>query len=489
MGVALYTVRVVLNVLGEVDYGIYNVVGGIVSFLGILNGALISATQRFLSFELGRNDLVQYNRVFSMMLVIFILLSLVVLIVAISIGNWAIDDFLVIPQDRVNVAKWLFAFSVVTFIIDLTGIPYMSSVIAHEKMSIYAYMSILEVTLKLVVVYLLKISPYDKLATYGFLIMSVTLLVTLGYRIFCVKRLTGCRFHFYWNEGLFRKLFAYIGWNLFGSLTSTFNLQGQAVLLNFFFGPVINAAKAIADRMNTVVSSLSSNFYMAARPQIIKSYAAGNDHQMFQLVYSTSKFSYYLLFIIALPLIFSMKGILTLWLGKAMVTYNMVMFCNLILIYSLINVFEQPITIMIQATGNIRRYQLVIGCCTLLFLPVSFFMFKFGLPAYSSLVVLIAIYAVAQLFRLLIAKWQMSFSIKQYFYKVVLPVCLSTVPAVIVTYYLSSYFSYSFKDIASLTMLCVAINISSIYLIGINKGERLLLVSYINKRMLKRVQR
>jgi O-antigen/teichoic acid export membrane protein len=489
MAVSLYTVRVVLNTLGEVDYGIYNVVAGIVGFLGVLNWALISATQRFLSFELGRNDIVQYTKVFSMMLIIFVLLSGIVLITSLIIGNWVITDFLVIPPDRIVVAKWLFAFSVVTFIIDLTGIPYMSSVVAHEKMSIYAYMSILEVTGKLVVVYLLKISVYDKLATYGFLTMLVTFLVTIGYRFYCIKKLEGCRFRLHWDSGLFRKLFAYIGWNLFGSFTNILNIQGQAVLLNFFFGPVINAAKAIADRINMVVSSLSGNFYMAVRPQIIKSYAANNNEHMFKLVYSTSKFSYYLLFIVVLPLIISMEGILKIWLGADQVTQNMVMFCNLILVYSLVNVFEQPITIMIQATGNIRKYELVIGCCTLLFLPISFLLFKMGMPPYSSLIVLISIYAVAQLFRLLIAKWQLSFSLKYYLSRVVLPVLLSSVPTILVSYYLSTFFSYSFKDIVLLSGVSFTTAAVSIYLVGITKEERSLLISYVQNKILKKIRK
>jgi O-antigen/teichoic acid export membrane protein len=305
--ISLFTTRIMLEQLGIENFGIYNVVAGAVGFLGMLNGSMSSATQRFLAFELGTGDLKSFNRMFSLLLSIFITLSLILMFVAFAMGSWLINDIIIIPEEKRNVAMWVYYLSVITFFVSFISIPYMSSIIANEKMEIYAVMSFIEVILKLLLVYMLYISTFDKLLTYAFLTMFVTLTVTISYCLFCIYKIKGCKFHFFWDNLLFRQLLSYIIFNLFGSITTILNYHGQTLVLNIFFGPLVNASKAISDKINHLVVSFSNNFYMAVRPQIIKSYANGQHDYMFTLINRSSKFSFYLLFILTLPMIILMK--------------------------------------------------------------------------------------------------------------------------------------------------------------------------------------
>ncbi len=481
--VSLFTTRIMLEQLGVENFGIYNVVGGIVGFLGMLNGSMTSATQRFLAFELGSGDVKSYNRVFSMLLTIFIALSVVLMIIAIAIGPWLINDIIMIPNDKRSVAMWVYYFSVVTFFVSLLAIPYMSSIIAHEKMGIYAFMSFIEVILKLLLIYALYISSFDKLLTYGFLTMCVAFLVTLCYCLYCLYKIKGCIYHFFWKKTLYQRLLSYIGWNLFGSVTTILNYQGQTLVLNLFFGPLVNAAKAISDRISNIVVSFSNNYYMAVRPQIIKSYASGDHDYMFKLVFQSSKFSFYLLFFLTLPLIILMQKILTLWLGINQVTDNMIVFSQLMLAFSLVNVFESPITTMIQATGNIRKYEIIIGSGTLLLLPICYYLFSIGFPAYYSLIVLILIYAVAQIFRLLIAKQQVGFSVRNYFNSVFVPVIISTTPTAIVSYYLCKFFQDNFFGLIYSVVTCMLISFIFVFFLGLDKLEKNMAISFIKAKL------
>lgn len=479
--VSLFTTRIILEQLGIENYGIYSVVGGIVGFLGMLNGSMTSATQRFLAFELGSGDVKSYNRMFSMLLTIFIALSLVLMIAAIAIGPWLINDFIVISNEKRNVAMWVYYFSVVAFFLNLIAIPYMSSIIAYEKMGIYTFMSFIEVFLKLLLAYTLYISAFDKLLTYGFLTMCVAFVITMSYCVYCVYKIRGCTYHFFWEKSLFNKLLDYIGWNLFGSVTTILNTQGQTLMLNIFFGPVVNAAKAISDKINSIVTSFSTNFYMAVRPQIIKSYASGDYDYMFKLVFRSTKFSFYLLFLITLPLIILMPRILSLWLGADQVSTDMILFSQLMMLYSLVNVFESPITTMIQATGNIRNYQIIIGFCTLLILPISYLLFKLGFPAYFSLIVLISIYAIAQFFRLLIAKWQLGLSIRYYFSSIFAPVIVASVPSATLSHYLCKSFPDNFLGIFYSAIGCFLISLTFVFFLGLEKTERVIVMTQIKK--------
>jgi len=472
-----------LEQLGVENFGIYNVVAGIVGFLGILNGTLVSATQRFLAYELGSGDVKSYNNVFSMLVTIFIFISLALLILAFAFGPYLIYNFIVIPDEKRVVAMWVYYFSVGTFFVSLITTPYVSSIIAHENFGIYSFISFVEVILKLLLVYGLYLSKFDKLLTYGFLTMGVSFLLSTIYCIYCIYKIKGCKYNFFFDKFIFHKLISYISWNLFGSVTTILNYQGQTLLLNFFFGPLVNASKSIADKINTTVGSFSNNYFMAVRPQIIKSYASGNYNHMFKLVNQSTKFSFFLLFLVTMPLIILMQGILKIWLGPTHVTDNMVLFSQLMLLFSLVNVFENPITTMIQATGNIKKYEIIIGSGVLLVLPICYLFFKNGLPSYYSLVVLIVTYFIAHLFRIIIANQQLGLSIRIYFNYVVVSILISVIPSVFLSYYICKLFSDNFFGLINSYFICLLISLLFIFCLGLDKFERNILTDFIKRKL------
>lgn len=481
--VSLFTARITLRVLGVEDYGVYNVVGGIIGFLTFLTGTMTSATQRFLAFELGKNNFERFNQIFSMLILIFLIISMAILLIGSSVGLWLVNNVLVIPKDRLLAANWVMIFSILTFISNMVTIPYMSAIISHERMSIYAYMSLLDTVMKLLLVYLLYISPVDKLISYAFLTMLSTIIITFIYRLYCSRKLRGCTFHYYWDTTIFKDILGYTGWNLFGSVTTVLNQQGLTLVLNLFFGPVVNAAKAIADRINNMVISFSNNFYMAVTPQIIKSYSAGEKEEMRNLVCKSTKFSYYLLLVLALPLICNMQSILVIWLGSEVVTRDTIIFSQFILVFSLVNILEQPLTMMIRATGQIRNYQIFVGLITFLSLPITYIVFKCHKPAYSCLLVLISVYIVAHFIRLYICKKQVDFSILKYLKQSIIPIVAVTG--------LSLCLIFSFLRILQLpwylNLFVEIIGIMlSIYFCGLTKHEKVQLLSMVKKKVYKR---
>lgn len=482
MAVSLYTARVTLDVLGLIDYGIFNVVAGIIGFLSILNGAMVSASQRFLSFELGKNDIKEFNKIFNTLFFIFIIISVFAIIIGVLSKDWVIDKFLVIPEDKKESARVIYLFSLIAFSINITSIPYMSSIVAHEKMNIYGYVGILEAILKLVIVYLLVVISYDKLVLYAFLNVAVTIIITIVFRIYCIKKFQGCSLKFVFEKSLFSKLLNYMGWNLFGSLTGILNIQGQSILLNIFFGPAVNGAKAIADRIYSIISSFSSNIFMSVRPQIIKKYANGEQNYMFELVMSSTKFAYFVVFLLIIPIILNVDFLLIFWLGSSKINSDVILFSRLILIYSLINVFEQPITAMIQATGKIRIYQISVGLVTLSFIPILYLLFKMGYPAYVSVIALILIYILALVIRLLVAKKQINFPIMEYIKKCIIPIAVVTIIAVPISLFINNQiFNSNFLYLLLKMIIVFVLTAFIIYFFGINKAQKVWLFELISK--------
>ena len=316
MAVTLYTSRVVLNTLGVVDFGIYNVVGGVVAMMGILNGAMAVSTQRYLTFELGRGDMVRLKQVFSVCFTIFFLLSVIVVILAETVGLWFLHNKMVIPAERMTAANWVYQYSILACILSLVVNPFNAIIIAHERMNVYAYVSILEVSLKLAVVYLLLVIPADRLSTYGLLILISQAIVALTYIVYCWRHFKETHYRFYWERPLFLELVSYSGWNLFGSVSGLVKGQGLNILLNMFFNPAVNAARGIAYQINSAITQFFTNFYTAVRPQITKYYAQGDMEDMLKLVFRSSKFSFYLIMLISMPIVIEAPYIVNLWLGQ-----------------------------------------------------------------------------------------------------------------------------------------------------------------------------
>ena len=470
MLVSLYTVRVVLETLGAEDYGIYNVVAGVVTMFGFLSGSLASASQRYFSFELGRGDLEQLKKVFSLSLLIYVLIGILVLLLAETIGLWFVNNKLIIPLERKIPALWVYQFSIIFFLFTILTSPYMAMIIAHEDMKIYAYVSIVEVTLKLAIVFVLRFTVWDKLALYGLLILFVAVINTTIYRIICMRKYRECSFLFYWNKDLFKEIVSYSGWNMFGATAGIFKNQIVNILLNQFFNPVIVAARVIATQVDNAAMSFSQNFSTAIRPQIIKSYAAGGNEMTLSLMFRGSKGTYLLMYLFALPLALEMPTVLGLWLRNP--PEYAVLFTRLMLVDVLVTSVSYPIMTAAQATGKIIMYQSVVGGILLLNVPFSWIALQMGFPAYSVLIIAIGIALIATIARLLILKKLIDYSIRRFFEIVLLPVFVISIVSAILPVIICYFLEQNLLRLLIVTCVSVISVVVFSYYIGLNREER-----------------
>lgn len=482
--VNLVTVRVTLNALGIEDYGIYNVVASFVALLGILNGTLTASTQRFLSFHLGKRDYAAYSRTFSLLLIGFAVIAAVIVGLGEIAGIFAFDGFLKIPANRLWAAKWIFQTSLATFVVSLLTIPFTSSIVSNERMSAFAYISIADGVMKLGLVYLLLAVSTDRLILYGVLTLTEATIILLLYIIYCKRNFKYCRLMWIWDKGVFRELTAYTGWNMFGSISGVLISQGQNVLLNIFFGPVINAAKGIADKIYAVIFSLSANFFMAISPQIVKSYAAGDSDRMRQLSLKASKFSFLLLYLGCFPMILGMEYILRLWLGPDGTSEDMTGFGRLVLIQAVITALEPPITQMINATGDVKAYQIKVGVFTLLYLPLAWGALRLGGSPLTTMWVLIGLYTCVMGIRLWQAHIQVGLSFKRYARMVVLPIAAVTLVSVPVYIGLSLVtFTSLWRNLLFTCGCGLAAALLIVWTAGLDRSERGYALSTVKSKM------
>jgi O-antigen/teichoic acid export membrane protein len=477
MTISLYTSRIFLKILGVEDYGIYNVVGGVVMLFSFLNSAIASSTQRFLAFELGRRDFIQLRRIFSMSINIHILISVIIFLLCETIGIWLLST-LNIPKNRMEVANWIFHFSVFSFLISIIGAPFNASIISNEKMNVFAYISILEVCLKLLIVYILQVINLDKLVLYAILFFGVTVAVQLTYWIYCRIKFSECRYYFFWDKSLFKTLLSFTGWSFYGNLTYITCDQGINILLNIFFGPVVNAARGIAFQMNGALKAFANNFQIAMNPQIVKSYAIGNDEYMHKLIYKGSKYSFFLMFFISLPVLLETKTILNFWL-KIVPEYS-VLFCRLILINMLIDSISGPLITASQASGKIKVYQLAVGSLLLLILPTSYILLKNGSAPQATLYVTICVSILALFTRLQILKNLVGLSLVKFIKSVLFPIVKVSVTAIIVPLLTSYLIENSTTRFFSVCVTCFLSSSFFIYLVGLKINEKKFLQSKLN---------
>ena len=482
MAVTLYTSRVVLSALGVEDYGIYNVVGGIVAMMGVLNGAMSVSTQRYLTFELGRGDMVRLKQTFSLCLTIFFLLSIIVVALAETIGLWFLNTQLVIPQERMSASNWIYQFAILSCISSLITMPFNAAIIAHERMNVYAYVGIIEVVLKLLIVYMLLILPADRLISYGFLFMLSHFIVTGIYIGYCWKKFSETRYTWYWEKPLFKELVSYSGWNLFGSLSGIVKGQGLNILLNMFFNPAVNAARGIAFQINAAITQFFSNFYTAVRPQITKYYAQDNMVEMQKLIFRSSKLSFYLIMLISLPIIIEAPYIVNLWLGQ--LPEYVVPFTRLIIAISAVDCMATPLMTAAHATGNIKLYQSSVGTMTILNVPISYVFLKLG---YSPLIVFyisLVIAVICFFMRLWIVRQLMEFPVMEYIVKV-FGTCL-IVCSMSLILPLAAHLTLE-ESLISVIMVCLVSLLSSmvsVYFIGMDNKEKQFVWNIINKKIL-----
>jgi O-antigen/teichoic acid export membrane protein len=471
MLVALYTVRIVLKTLGVVDYGIYNVVGSIVTMFSFLSNTMSSASQRFFAFEIGRNDREQLKKTFSTTMTIYLLIALVILILAETIGLWFLNVKMEIPQERMAAARWVYQFSILGLMLTMFTVPYNAAIIAHENMKVYAYVSVIEVALKLLIVYLLVLFSFDKLILYSVLTLAVTFIVTLIYRTYCQRKFEECHYSFHWDKHLFKKILSYSGWNLLGALSGVGKNHGINILINVFFGPAVNAARGVAYQVQSVVLNFGNNFFTAVRPQIIKSYAANRHEEMMQLVFQSTKFSFYVLFLLSLPILLEASAILGLWLDE--VPAYSIMFIKLVIVDTLLELMANPIVTLAQATGKVKWYQIVVGGVRLLSLPIALVFLKTGFGPESVFYTLIANTVLCNALRIVMIKQILVFDASQYLKQVVCSIALVSSFSLLVPRLIQIYWTEP-SVAKSLTTVLVAgcCSVTAVWLLGLTKPER-----------------
>lgn len=470
MLVSLYTSRVILNTLGVSDFGINNVVGGVVGMFSVISSSLSSSISRFITFELGHGDINKLKRIFSTSVNIQIGITLIIVILAECIGVWFVNHKLNIPTDRLVAANWVFQCSFLSFAIGLISVPYNACIIAHERMSVFAYMSILETILKLVIVYMLFISPYDKLISYAVLFVVVSLIMRLIYGWYCKKHFVESHYEFIYDRPLIKEMTSFAGWSFFGNTAYMFNTQGVDMLINIFFGVTLNAAKGVASQVQNAVMQFVGNFTVAINPQITKSYASGDREYMNKLVCRGARFSYYLLLIFTVPIVCESDYILYLWL-KTVPEYAPV-FLQLMSFGALMTLLGNTMLTAIQATGNIKRYQLwitIVGC---LVFPLTWIAFKLGFPPEATYYIYIVIYFLLNFVRAYIAKGLIGFPIKLYISDVILKVGMVSVVSFVMPLLVVYFFEEGFLRLFATCIISFFSTISVIYVLGLEGIER-----------------
>ena len=475
MAVALFTSRVVLNTLGVEDYGIYNVVGGVVAMFGFINGSMSSATQRYITFALGKGDKDRLSTVFSTTLQIHTLIAGIIVLLGETVGLWFLYNKMQIPADRMDAAFWVLQCSILSTVVMILSVPYNADIVAHEKMSAFAYISILEVVLKLAVVYLLVVFSFDKLILYAFLILAIQVLIRFCYSIYCNRHFEETKYKHVWDKALFKEMTGFAGWSLFGNLAGVLFGQGLNMLLNVFFGPVVNAARAVAVQVQSAIQQFVGNFQMALNPQITKTYAKGELLEMHKLMYRSARFSFYLLFFLSLPVLFETNFILTVWLKT--VPEDTVVFLRIMICTSLIYAIANPLIIANQATGKVRKYQAICGTILLLILPVSYVCLKLGCPAYAVFIVHFVMESVAQLARMIMLRPLIGIRIRDYISYIYRPVLIVAAASLVLPALVYCNMTDGLLRFLCVGMTCVlSVSLAS-YALGLSANERIFVKS------------
>ena len=485
MGISLFTSRVVLQTLGVEDYGISSVVGGVISMFTFINAAMVSSTQRYLNFELVRGDANQLRSVFSTSLQIHALIALAIIVLSETVGLWFLNEKLVIPEARMTAAMWVYQCSILSCAVSIMSTPYNAVIVAHEKMSAFAYISILDVSLKLLVVYLLVVLPFDKLIILAILNLLVQLFIRYIYTIYCHRHFSESYFQFWFNKTLFKEMFGFAGWSFWGNLAAILYTQGLNMMLNIFFGPIVNAARGIAVQVQSAVQQFVGGFQTALNPQITKNYASNNLPQMHSLMFRSARFSFLLLFFLSLPVLMETNFILTLWLKT--VPDDAVVFTQIMICISLIYTTANPCIIANQATGKVKIYQMVVGGILLLILPISYVVLKLGAPAYSVFIVHFCIESLAQFSRMYMLRKLIHLPLWQYMKNIYIPIVSTVVIAIILPLVVRMQVAEGWLRFLAVGFTCVLSVGASSYFIGFTKQER---VFFLDKSLrLLRIKR
>ena len=478
MAIGLYTGRVVLNTLGVTDYGIYNVVGGVIAMLGFLTGSMSAASSRFITYDLGKGDMAVMKKTFGNILSIHFILAGIILFFGETIGLWFVLNKLQIPADRMTAALWVYQFSVFTSILSVISVPYNAAIIAHERMKAFAYIGIIDAVLKLLIVYMLLVIPFDKLKVYALLFFCIQVFDRVVYGVYCTRHFMETKAKPTFDGKLFKEIFSFAAWTMNGNLAVIGYTQGINILLNMFFGPAVNAARGVAVQVQGVVQNFCNNFQMALNPQLTKGYAQNDLQHMHQLLKVSSKFSFFMLFFISLPLMFEAPLVLKWWLG--IVPEHTVNFLRLILCSSMLITLSNPLVVSVHATGRIKRFQAIEGAMLLCIVPIAYLLLKlFGVAPEYVFCVHIVVEACTQYARIRIVLPMIGMRVVEYVKEVVAPLVKVVVLAPILpllVYHLTE------PSVATFFLVCVVsvLSVSAcVYFIGCTKREQ----EFANKKI------
>lgn len=471
MAVSLFTSRVILNTLGVEDYGINNVVGGIVTMFSVLSGSLSASISRFITFELGKGNIERLKTVFSTGVNIQLGMSVLIIVIAEAAGIWFLNTKMNIPSDRMVAANWVFQCAILTFVLNLLSVPYNAAIIAHEKMSAFAYISVVEVTLKLIIVYMLTISPFDKLKTYAVLLLCVGAVIRFIYGYYCKRHFEECTYHFVIDKPILKEMTGFAGWNFFGNGAYMLNTQGVNILMNLYFGVAVNAARGVATQVDAALKQFVNNFTTAVNPQITKSYAQGDLDYMHKLVCRSAKFSAFLMIFFAVPIILEADTILKIWL-KTVPDYA-AFFLQLIIISSFVDtVLANSLVTSMFATGKIKRYQIIVTTVGCLVFPLSWISFELGMQPQAGYIIYFIIYTILLGVRLYLLKDMVKLPVMMY----VREVLFKVLPVIVISFVILGMVVYLMNpSFIRLLIVCVTsvLTISIVeFFIGLTKQEK-----------------
>ena len=481
MLVTLYTSRVVLHALGAEDFGINNVVGGIVTMLSFLSNTMLHSAQRFFSIELGRENYEQLKIVFKVSITVYLLIGVASLILGETVGMWFMHRYMTIPPERMQAAEWVLHFAVFSFCFSILVLPYKAAIMARENMSIMAYLSILEAAAKLGVVFLLVVSPVDKLISYAALTFLVHVVITGAYMLFARIKYEECRFGVSTERKLFKEVMSFTGWSFMGHFATMVRSQGVNILLNVYCGPIVNAARALAFQVNNAVTNLYYNFFMAVKPQIIKYYSLNNREEMNKLVVRGSKICYYLVFVISLPLFLETDCILGLWL-KEVPDYTAI-FVKLVLVNTLLEALLAGLTTAIDATGDIKRYQSVLTVILLASFFFSWIVLCRGGAPYVPMIVIIFLTIIRLIVQMYFVQKQLSFRMSHFARLVLVPMAMASLVSVIPTYLLYKAMDGGWLRLVLVVLASFIVSGATFWFIGIQKEERKVLMDLLRKKL------
>lgn len=482
--VSLYTSRVVLNTLGVSDFGVYNVVGGFVSLFGFLNSTLSSSMSRFFNYEGGQRGEEGVREVYTAGFWIHVLLAVVVLILLETFGLWYINNVMVVPDDRLHAANILFQYSIFSMTLVILEIPYTSAIMSYERMDFYALVSIIDVVIKLLIVLALPFIPYDKLISFATLTLIITIADFLLYFIYAKRKFRALKLGGKVNKKLFKSFLSFSGWNLLGTFAFMLKGQGLNMILNVFFGTIINAARGVAYQIQGALTGFSGNIATAFRPQIVDAYSKKENERVLKMFFSESRICYCLILVLIVPVLIEIDYILHLWLGNAVPEYANI-FAILVLVDMLICTLNTPVTQVTFSTGSIKTYQIVSSAINLMLLPVCWIFLKMGFEASSVFVITIVFSIINQAGCLFCMKKVFSYSMREYLSSVIIPLSLITILLPIFPFLLSKYMDTSFLRLALICVADVLLAVVLMWIVILKKEEKQIVNTFIRKKILK----